>query len=252
MAAGQAKRRASRAPAEDALEPSPTGAFGRHLRAATAASALFLGFWSSRPDWDPEMRLWRAFGDASLVLLAASLALGPLARLWPRLARLLPIRRELGIDFAVLASIHTLLVLSGWVRWDLLRFLGYEYIDAAGRWVRLESGFGLANIAGVVALVWALILAGTSSDRATRFLGPSAWKWLHSGAYTIFYLVTPNVRQTFRVGFVRETGTRVTATTGILAGSWYPRSTAGIRLEMLARHGVYGRTYANVGLMLRR
>ena len=190
MAAGQAKRRASRAPAEDALEPSPTGAFGRHLRAATAASALFFGFWSSRPDWDPEMRLWRAFGDASLVLLAASLALGPLARLWPRLARLLPIRRELGIDFAVLASIHTLLVLNGWVRWDLLRFLGYEYIDAAGRWVRLESGFGLANIAGVVALVWALILAGTSSDRATRFLGPSAWKWLHSGAYTIFYLVT--------------------------------------------------------------
>ena len=68
----------------------------------------------------------------------------------------------------------------------------------------------------------------------------------------VFYLLTPNVRQTFRVGVVRETGTRVTATTGILAGSWYPRSTAGIRLEMLARHGVYGRTYANVGLMLRR
>lgn len=55
--------------------------------------------------------------------------------------------------------------------------------------MRLESGFGLANIAGVVALLWALILAATSSDRATRFLGPSAWKWLHGGAYTIFYLV---------------------------------------------------------------
>lgn len=176
-------------PVEGALEPSPAGAFGRHMRAATASSVLFFLFWSSRPDWDPEMRLWRAFGDASLVLLAASLALGPLARLEPRLARHLPLRRELGIDFALLAFMHTLLVLTGWVRWDLLRFLGYEYIEAAGRWVRLESGFGLANIAGVVALVWALILAGTSSDRATRFLGPSAWKWLHGGAYTIFYLV---------------------------------------------------------------
>lgn len=190
MVDAQTKRKASRASGAPVAEVSPPGSFGRHMRAATAGSALFFVFWWSRPTWDPEMRLWRAFGDASLVLLAASLALGPLARLWPRLAPLLPLRRELGIDFAVLASIHTLLVLSGWVRWDLLRFLGYEYIDAAGRWVRLESGFGLANIAGVVALMWALILAGTSSDRATRFLGPSAWKWLHGGAYTIFYLVT--------------------------------------------------------------
>jgi len=185
--AGGAALESSAAGGEFALDQ--TGSFGRHMRAATISSVLFFLFWSSRPNWDPEMRLWRAFGDASLVLLAASLAIGPLARLRPGLATLVPLRRELGIDFAVLASIHTLLVLSGWVRWDLLRFLGYEYIEAAGRWVRLESGFGLANIAGVVALVWALILAVTSSDRATRFLGPSAWKWLHGGAYTIFYLV---------------------------------------------------------------
>lgn len=169
--------------------PDPTGAFGRHLRVGTLAGLLLLAFWSGRLDWDPEMRLWRAFGDASLVLLAASLMLGPLVRLRPGLARLLPLRRELGIQFAVLAGIHTLLILAGWVRWDVLRFLGYEYIEAAGRWVRLESGFGLANIAGVVALIWAIVLALTSSDAATRFLGASAWKWLHGAAYSVFYLV---------------------------------------------------------------
>lgn len=168
---------------------TPTDAIGRHLRVGTLSGLLFLAFWSGRLDWDPEMRLWRAFGDSSLVLLAASLALGPLVRLRPQLAPLLPLRRELGIQFAVLAGIHTLLILAGWVRWDILRFLGYEYIDAAGRWVRLESGFGLANIAGLVALAWAVVLAVTSSDAATRFLGASAWKWLHGAAYSVFYLV---------------------------------------------------------------
>lgn len=174
---------------DDAFEPAPTGAYGRHLRVGSFAGLLLLLFWFSRLEWDPEMRLWRTFGDTSLMLLAASLMLGPLVRLRPRLAPLLPLRRELGIQFAVFATVHTVLILTGWVRWDLLRFLGYEYIEAAGRWVRLESGFGLANIAGVIALIWAIVLALTSSDVATRFLGPSAWKWLHTAAYTIFYLV---------------------------------------------------------------
>ena len=37
-----------------------------------------------------------------------------------------------------------------------MRFLSYEFIPEAGRDVRLESGFGLANIIGVLALLWAL------------------------------------------------------------------------------------------------
>lgn len=171
-------------PAADTQGGSP----GRHAGAVALAAAFGALFWFTRLQWDAEMRLWRAFGDAAFMLLFISLASGPLARLWPPAAALVPWRRELGIWFAALASAHTLLILNGWVRWDALRFLGYEFIPEAGRWIRLESGFGLSNIMGVVALAWTLALAATSSDAATRFLGPSSWKWLHASAYVVFYL----------------------------------------------------------------
>jgi sulfoxide reductase heme-binding subunit YedZ len=188
----RARSRAVRAPRADvSAEPSRAvegGSLGRHIATVMLATVFGALFWYSRLEWDPEMRLWRAFGDAAFVLLFISLSSGPLARLWPPAAKLVPWRRELGIWFAALATAHTVLVLNGWVRWDALRFLGYEFIPEAGRWVRLESGFGLSNIMGVVALAWSLALAATSSDAATRFLGPSAWKWLHTSAYVIFYL----------------------------------------------------------------
>ena len=57
-----------------------------------------------------------------------------------------------------------------------------------GREVRLEPGFGLANVVGLTALVFALVLAATSSDWAVRRLGPAAWRWLHHSALFVFYL----------------------------------------------------------------
>lgn len=71
------------------------------------------------------MRLWRAFGDAAVMLLLVALAMGPAARLAPPLARLLPWRREFGVWFGLAALVHTLIVLDGWARWDVARFLGY-------------------------------------------------------------------------------------------------------------------------------
>jgi methionine sulfoxide reductase heme-binding subunit len=135
------------------------------------------------------MRTWRAFGDAAAVLLFASLALGPLARLWQPATQVLRWRRELGVWFAITALVHSFLILEGWVDWDLGRLMGYEFIPQLGRTARLEPGFGLANLLGLVALAWALVLAATSSNRAVRALGPAAWKWLHHSAYVIFYLV---------------------------------------------------------------
>ncbi len=146
-------------------------------------------FWLSRPDWDGEMRFWRAVGDASLIFLYLALALGPTARLFPPAWELLSYRRELGIWFGVFAILHTVLILNGWARWDVLRFMGYESVPALGRMVRLESGFGMANLLGLLAILITLPLMVTSADWAVRALGGSAWKFLHYGAYTIFYLV---------------------------------------------------------------
>ncbi len=167
---------------------TPPRAGLRHGAVVVAAAAIFAVFWFSRPEWSAEMRLWRAVGDASLVLLLVALAVGPLARIWGAAECLMSWRRETGIWFLVLALAHTLLVFDGWFRWDLLRMLGYEFIPQLGRIARIEPGFGLSNLVGLVALVLCLPLAATSGDRAIDRLGGSAWRWLHSGAYAVFYL----------------------------------------------------------------
>ena len=160
----------------------------RNAVVAVIGLAIGLGFWYGRPQWDPEMRLWRAFGDASLMLLLVALALGPAARLAPRLARLLPWRREFGVWFGLAALVHTFLVLDGWARWDVARFLGYEYVEQLGRLARLEPGFGLANLVGLLAMMMTLVLMATSTDWTVRALGPSAWKLLQVSSYAVFYL----------------------------------------------------------------
>ena len=160
----------------------------RHLVLAVVTGALVLLFWGSRMQWHPEMRLWRAFGDAAIVLLFLTLALGPAARFWTWAGRALPWRRQLGIWSALTAITHALLIIHGWARWDVRRFFGYEFVPQLGREVRLEPGFGLANMIGLVALVWMAVLLATSSDWALRRLGANAWKWLHGGAYVVFYL----------------------------------------------------------------
>ncbi len=126
-----------------------------------ASAAIFAVFWFSRLEWTAEMRLWRAVGDASLVLLLFALAAGPLARLWGAAEALISWRRETGIWFAILALVHTLLVFDGWFRWDLARMMGYELIPQLGRVARIEPGFGLSNLVGLVAVVLALPLAAT-------------------------------------------------------------------------------------------
>lgn len=161
----------------------------RHVVTVLLAGLLFLAFWLSRPEWSAEMRLWRAVGDAAVVLLFASLAIGPLARLYRPAGRLVPWRRQIGIWAAVVAGLHAVLILDGWALWSVRRLLGYEFIAQLGREARMEPGFGLANLVGLVALAWLLVLLATSSDRALRFLGPPAWKWLHHGSYVVFYLV---------------------------------------------------------------
>lgn len=167
--------------------------FLRHLIVGSLAVFITYFFWASRPEWSSDMRFWRSVGDGSYVLLFIILILGPLSRLFQPMISLLSWRREIGIWFALLALLHSFLILSGWVQWDMLRFLGYEFIPQAERYIRLESGFGVANILGIIALFWSVILLVTSSDRAVNFLGISSWKWLHMGAYIIFYLTAVHV-----------------------------------------------------------
>jgi len=134
------------------------------------------------------MRLWKAVGDAAYVLLLVALILGPVSKLIASTRPWLRWRRQVGIWFALVAALHGVLIINGWARWSLRRFLGYEFVPQLGREVRLEPGFGLANLVGVVALILALVLAATSSDRALRTLGLPAWTWLHRLSQTVLIL----------------------------------------------------------------
>ncbi|MDK1018435.1 MAG: ferric reductase-like transmembrane domain-containing protein [Actinomycetota bacterium] len=160
----------------------------RHIGSALLAIVVFMFFWRFRQEWSPDMRFWKAAGDAGFVLLWMVMIIGPLAKLWKPARRMLPWRRQLGVWFALAASLHALLIINGWARWSVSRFLGYEFIPQLGREARWEPGFGLANVLGLAALLVALLLAATSSDRALRALGAPAWRFLHNGAHFVFYV----------------------------------------------------------------
>lgn len=164
----------------------------KHLVVALTGAVVTYLFWTSRLEWDNEMRTWRAFGDAAFILLFVALSIGPIARLWPKvMAPLLHWRRAVGIWFALYAAVHAYLVWDGWARWSINGFLGYQHIDNIGipDPVLVDPGFGLANLIGLVALFWALVLLAISSDRAIRYLGSRTWKHIQQYAYVIFYLV---------------------------------------------------------------
>ena len=161
----------------------------RHLLVVLIATISVLAFMESRAEWSPMHKWNRAMGDASVVLVSLAMAIGPLARLWSRMRRFLPWRRELGVWATLLAVIHTVIILDGWLEWELIRLFGYQFHPTLGSYVMLLHGFGLANVIGIAALLYGAVLAGTSNDRSQKFLGGSAWKFLQQGTYVLWALV---------------------------------------------------------------
>lgn len=136
------------------------------------------------------MHRWnRAFGDAAFLLLATTMTLGAAPRLFGAGAKWLTWRREVGIYSVVLAAVHTLIILDGWVDWDFFRLFGMEFHPIELRYVMLQHGFGLANAIGILALGVGFILLLTSSDRAVRYLGAASWKTVQMTALVFWALV---------------------------------------------------------------
>jgi methionine sulfoxide reductase heme-binding subunit len=169
----------------------PIGArtISRHLLVIVIAAVSVYVFAMVHGQWSPMHRWNRAFGDAAVLLLGATMTLGALPRLYRPSASLLPWRRELGIYAVVLATVHTVIILQGWVEWDLFRLFGFEFHPLDMRYVMLQQGFGFANAVGVLALGIGLVLLLTSSDRAVRLLGPNSWKTLQMTALVFWALV---------------------------------------------------------------
>jgi len=160
----------------------------RHFIVMLAAVLGTYVFLESRAQWS-EMHRWnRAIGDVSLLMIAFSMAIGPLSRLVPRMRAAIPWRRELGIYGVLLAFVHTIIILAGWVEWDLIRIFGYQ-LHPSGVYVMLQHGFGLANVIGIIALLYGLVLAISSSDWSQRMLSGTVWKFLQQSAYVLWMLI---------------------------------------------------------------
>jgi sulfoxide reductase heme-binding subunit YedZ len=144
----------------------------RHLLTLVLAGVGTYAFLKSRAEW-PEMPRWnRAVGDMSFVLIATSMAIGPLFRLITKVRGLIAWRRELGIYGVLLAIVHLIIILVGWVEWDFIQIFGCQF-HPAGFYVMIQHGFGLANVIGLIALVYGIVLALTSSNWSQRVLdGP--------------------------------------------------------------------------------
>ncbi|MBI2450300.1 MAG: hypothetical protein HYV47_02045 [Candidatus Nealsonbacteria bacterium] len=121
----------------------------------------------------------RAVAAASFTLLFLVLIIGPIMRLWRPNLQMLPWglpwswRGELGIWFTLLSIIH-----------GILEMQEKEWSVAA---------IDIGGFISLIVLFWALILAATSFSKAIKFLGIDQWKWLHSFAYVIFYLVVVHI-----------------------------------------------------------
>ncbi|HBP01078.1 MAG: hypothetical protein UY41_C0001G0018 [Candidatus Moranbacteria bacterium GW2011_GWE1_49_15] len=142
--------------------------FRNHLVVAILSAALICIFGFSGAG------LNRSVAAASFTLLFLVLIIGPIMKLWRPIVDHLPWempwswRGELGIWFFLLSLVH-----AGLVIYD-------------------RQGLGtlrLADYIGLVALFWALVLTATSFGGVIKFIGVKSWKWLHSFAYVLFYLV---------------------------------------------------------------
>lgn len=148
-----------------------------HFIVATGSFALILVLRLSG------IELNRTVAAAAFTLLFLTLAIGPIMRIWKPGAKVLPWnlpwswRGELGIWFTIISISHMLLIFKG-AQWDIAGYF---------------TGIRLGNLLAFVALFWALILAATSLGPVIRFIGVSSWRWLHSFAYVIFYLVGMHV-----------------------------------------------------------
>ena len=161
----------------------------RHLVCIFLAVLGTYWFLLSRSEWS-EMHRWnRAVGDMSLVMVAMAMSIGPLSRLRAGFRGWIPWRRELGIYGVVLGLIHVIVILAEWVEWDLVRLFGYEFHPVLDRYVMVQHGFGLANVIGILALLYALALALSSNNWSQRMLGAMVWKFLQQGAYVYWILI---------------------------------------------------------------
>lgn len=168
----------------------------RHLVSAAAMLLLVMLYLNAMGGLAYNGHTWnRSFANASVVLLAVTLAIGPLAKLWRPASHALAWRRETGIWGTFAAVMHVGIFWQWSLDWAWRPFF-YPGLHGDGAATLmgdraaglLPTVFNFANAVGLVALAYVLVLSVTSSDFFQRWL-KSGWSWLQNRATTAWLLV---------------------------------------------------------------
>ena len=129
--------------------------------------------------------LTTATGYIGLVLLAATLLIGPAKRLLRRATPLsLDLRRDLGVWTAIVSVVHVVL---GFQIHEGGRILGY-FLDVETMSPRLNA-FIFANYTGLAATLILVMLVAISNDAMLRRLKARSWKRVQKLSFVAFALV---------------------------------------------------------------
>jgi methionine sulfoxide reductase heme-binding subunit len=159
-----------------------------HLPIFTLSAAGVFLFYVARPVRDAVTRLSFATAYPALILIAATLLIGPLNLLRGKRT---PIssdwRRDVGIWAGILALIHS--VIGQDVHLRGRPWLYYLYRPGETHVFPLRHDlFGFSNYAGLCSELLLLLLLATSNDYALRALGTPTWKQLQRLNYLTFAL----------------------------------------------------------------
>ncbi|GAC1362289.1 MAG: hypothetical protein NVSMB3_10510 [Acidobacteriaceae bacterium] len=153
---------------------------------ASTGSVCLLYF--TRPYRDPLSRASFATAYPALVLLAATLLIGP----WRVLRKARnpvsdDLRRDFGIWAGILGILHSLIGQNVHLRGRPWLYYVYERRSRHTFPMRHDL-FGLANYTGAISALFLLALLATSNDYSLRALGTPQWKQLQRWNYAVFAL----------------------------------------------------------------
>jgi nitrite reductase/ring-hydroxylating ferredoxin subunit/DMSO/TMAO reductase YedYZ heme-binding membrane subunit len=129
----------------------------------------------------------RALGTCAILLLHFILAIGPLARITPRLNPILYNRRHLGVAFFTIAATHAILVFAYYGGFGVENPISAVLVGAH------RGGGTPYEFYGFLALLIFALMAATSHDFWLANLGASFWKFIHMGVYLAYALVIAHV-----------------------------------------------------------
>lgn len=132
-------------------------------------------------------RLSMATAYPGIVLLAATLVIGPLAKMFYHSNPIsTDFRRDLGFWAAIVSLVHVVFGLQVHMRGRMWTLFLRENLDFP--FIRFDL-FGAANYTGLIATLVLVMLLAASNDWSLQFLGWEKWKRLQRWNYVLFPIV---------------------------------------------------------------